>query len=833
MKKLLGSAIALSVVFSTSLLSPVFAAGVLDPNTLPDLNRAENGKVGIGDNHDMNVQVQGGQGSVGQFWWNNFNVGSNASVNFEFSAHNQTALNKVEQTGGMSQIFGQITNSGCATCGYEGTGKVILINPNGVLFGDGANVNLNSFTVSTFNGDYDSNSGALKLQRQENAGDINVMGNARIHGEEGVNFAATNINLYNGSKISTGLANNFNNNTSAMGKVKLVTGDGVTFNYYNSGSVKDADVKTSKDKMVIQVNGEIEAGNIDIRNYSSNEGSQINLKNANLKAVKAVKGNDGSIWLTAANDIVIGESNITTSNAEGAENPTGGDVLIQAGRKVTLRSSEDGEVKTIVNAVGNVDLISTKSDVLLNDSIVNAAGKVNVTAANVAALENGAKIKSGADITLNGKNRTQIIDGSDVTAENGNILILSDKLVWAANGAKVTANNGNVNVESQSGDIQLSDTTLSADNNDVTLKSAGSITSEKLKGSILAGRNVGLESTQKDVILSSVSQFETPQDGAFNLKAANNVEINSEADLNLNDKNYNFEAGNNIFLTSQGDVNIDRHSGFISAENIYVTSGNNLNIDTDLNNIQTNLSAGNDLTATLSNAGTREKGLIATAVNDMTINSDGTLYLSKLVSGNNMTLNADKIAAAAPFTEEYLKEEGDSTGRAYIEAGGIFETSADYTITDSAEKVQTNGKIYGDRHHLYFEGENGENENFLLVNKKQIGTSPSTEIPEPEIPEIPSTEDKEVVDPDNLGGDVDPSIPGGGEVKPPVDPDKECEKEPENQEINPEEHPQLPEVDYGDYGDGGDSRVEDGDLDLSSISNTVSSYIFEQEVKKH
>ena len=152
MKKLLSAAVALGVLTSTSLTPAVFAD--VAATALPSLNSATNADVTVGTNNNMNIQIQGGQGGLGTLNWNNYNVGKDASVNYEFTAHNQTALNKVNASGGLSQIYGKITASGCSGCGYDATGKVILLNPNGVLFGDGANVNLNSFTVSTFDGSY-------------------------------------------------------------------------------------------------------------------------------------------------------------------------------------------------------------------------------------------------------------------------------------------------------------------------------------------------------------------------------------------------------------------------------------------------------------------------------------------------------------------------------------------------------------------------------------------------------------------------------------------------------------------------------------------------------
>ena len=144
MKKLLCTTLAVGLMSSMS-FTPAFAD--VDANMLPGFNSGTNVDVSTTGNK-MNVQINAGKGGIGTANWDYFHVGKDATVNFEFTDHNQTALNKVSATGGLSQIYGNITSSGCASCGYDtvATSKVILINPNGVLFGDGANVNLNSFT---------------------------------------------------------------------------------------------------------------------------------------------------------------------------------------------------------------------------------------------------------------------------------------------------------------------------------------------------------------------------------------------------------------------------------------------------------------------------------------------------------------------------------------------------------------------------------------------------------------------------------------------------------------------------------------------------------------
>ena len=72
--------------------------------------------------------------------WQNFDIGSEASVHFDQQSSSWKALNRV--TGdGYSQIFGKLS----------ATGQVYILNQNGILFGPGSQVNVHSLTASALN----------------------------------------------------------------------------------------------------------------------------------------------------------------------------------------------------------------------------------------------------------------------------------------------------------------------------------------------------------------------------------------------------------------------------------------------------------------------------------------------------------------------------------------------------------------------------------------------------------------------------------------------------------------------------------------------------------
>ena len=320
MNKLLNRAAIIGMITSASLFPASYAD--ISANTLPSFNNGTNVDV-TSNGNNMNIKITGGTKSVGTANWNSFNIGKDAHVNVEFTAPNQTSLNRVSASGGLSQIYGKFTNSSTYSQGYESTGKVILLNPNGVLFGNGANVNLNSFTVSTLDGKYDEKNKALILKASssdKNSG-ITVEKGAEIHGDKGVLFASDNINVYSGSKISTNLSNSWANG----GKVKLITSDGVTFSYLSNGKLRKASKPYKSDKtMHINIQGTVISNDTEIINASLNNKSTVNTEGMNKKATSMVQTSDGDIILTEDKAITkpeVYEHEIVTSGMLVSEEP--------------------------------------------------------------------------------------------------------------------------------------------------------------------------------------------------------------------------------------------------------------------------------------------------------------------------------------------------------------------------------------------------------------------------------------------------------------------------------------------------------------------------------
>jgi filamentous hemagglutinin family protein len=88
-------------------------------------------------------QTIGQSSSKAIYQWNSFDISSDSSVTFDMALRGSSALNRVIGSTAPSRIFGVLK----ATNG----GEIYLINANGILFGQGAQVDVGSLTASALN----------------------------------------------------------------------------------------------------------------------------------------------------------------------------------------------------------------------------------------------------------------------------------------------------------------------------------------------------------------------------------------------------------------------------------------------------------------------------------------------------------------------------------------------------------------------------------------------------------------------------------------------------------------------------------------------------------
>ncbi len=533
MKKLLSTTLALGLFVYTSII-PCSTAFALSTNAMPDLASATNGSVSTSGTN-MNVSVDAAQGGSSVYNWKSFNVGSNSNVNFQFNNIDQTALNRVQAAGGMSQIYGNITNSGIGAS----TGKIFLLNPNGVFFGSGSSVNVNSFTASTFDGTYNEALKKLELNRNGSTGNIYVNSGSTIYGANGVNLVGNNVTLYKDSLVSTAPG------TGTVGGVKIVTGDGVNFTFVSGGAsnaITSADVKTTTNQNTVTLNGTINASNAQVYNASTNAASAINLKNSVMKATKMVYGTGGLVELVSNSRIIA-----DTSKFEGDN------VKLDANGLVSLNNVEiSGGAASAKSATDNV---------LLNNSKVETAGDFSMDSANIASVQ-GASTISAKDVTVKGTSRAQIVNGT-ITAtgnvkfdtagkmilQNGKItadgdVTLSGDAVASVQGDSIVNSKGNVTIASKNGHALIHDANVEA--GETLTLNAGNVASIQ-GGAVVKAKNIALTAVQN------------AQTSGATLTATNDITLNSTA-KNAMIHNSTATAGGNMTLTAANIASIQGNS---------------------------------------------------------------------------------------------------------------------------------------------------------------------------------------------------------------------------------------------------------------------------------
>ena len=761
-KKILSTAVAIGIIATTTLTSAVYADPATNALPVPDANYAslnENVTFNKPSSNNMVITVDNGtQGAVGKAYWNSFNIGSNATVEVDFTAHHQTLLNKVTGNN-MSEIYGSFINrSACSTgaCNHQDTGKVILLNPNGIVFGSGANVNLNSFTASTFGGKYEKNGevgeGTLQLTRNKNTssnGGIKVLAGANIKADKNIAFASDNISIYNGSKLSTNTTlNDVTNNGESFGKVKLVTSDGVNFEYYNNGAITKVDnTAIASEKMLLSVNGEITSGNIDLRNHSTHSESDLNLNGAVLKAYKAEKGNDGNIWLTSNNKVTVANSKFTTAyDSNGNQTNIAarvseknskdklGNVVITAGNIADINGNSS------IDAVGDVKITTANTGdnnyLVLDNSTIQAKGNVLMDSQSTARVQNNSSVKA-KNITMKGKTGVYVPNDSSLTTKNygdGDIVILSaDGRVWTD---KATVTSGNdISIEATNDYVTLDNSAFKADGN-ISIKSKKKVDSAKIASSTYnAGKDINVTSTGEDIVLAGLEPFQSYKN--LNLNAANNIQIyKNDADLTVS--NVNLDAGNNIYLqTSTVDIDTDndtinvpptnydvtiKNTNFNKAKGIGIVSGKNVKTEgsVDTKGIKTYILADQDIDVTLQNVANRDNGLVALTGKNLTVTTPGTLSVSALYSQNgDLTINADKVIAGKDYVNDSAKIPSDLAGnRSYISVqNGTFTsntTNDAFYVTESDTPLNDGTDRYMRHHIQYGEG----TEKLVLMNPR-------------------------------------------------------------------------------------------------------------------
>lgn len=388
-KRHMKSTLATAVLAAMLITTPVFA---LPQNPTVTVGSGQitidNGAGGI-----LNIGV----GANGVIDWSSFSIASGETVNFNF-ADTLAVLNRVNGSS-MSELSGALNSTGA-------NGSIFLVNPNGVLVGQGAQINASNLVLSTldvsndnfmnvvntWSGDNDQKLTFAKGSQQGVAAPITI---------EGGTFNPANLKylgLVGGSiTIAPGVTIESN-----MGDgIRLVAADKAVISLYQqqSGTVEhETDYIASQLANNIVVKGDITSNSIDMRGGTINI-AQSNLKTSDLSlyAAQEFTNNDGGnhhIRATKDNTITLADSTVDMTSP----NLYGDSYYLKA---------MGGQVKMSDTAVTG------------GNQVGDAKPQIIITAANTHQQEQNNDVDESYTLTINAKqDNTVVLNNVSFTSAN-------------------------------------------------------------------------------------------------------------------------------------------------------------------------------------------------------------------------------------------------------------------------------------------------------------------------------------------------------------------------------------------------------------------------------
>jgi filamentous hemagglutinin family protein len=535
--------IPLSIIFNV----PLVQGQIVEDETLSTKVETEN-------NRDFTVNGGNQQGNNLFHSFDEFSIPRNGSVLFNNALTIQNIISRVTGSS-ISQINGLIQSNG--------TANLFLLNPNGIIFGENATLNIGGSFIGTtaesllfedgveFSANLDSEPSLLTvnvplgLQFGSNSGEITNQ----------ANFSSINpLDPTGQEQIKLGL-------TSASEKTLALLGNGITF---NGGAATSP-------------GGNIQLGSVaansSVTLQSVPEGWKVNYDNVsqfqdltfdNLASVDTSGTGGGDINVTGRNIKILNGSAIT-SDTQG--NLDGGTIWIEASDLLEINGS---------------DITGTKLDALLAtvEIFLPSASKISSST-----LGSG----KGGDVEVKAQH-LRLIDGGSIelqtfpesTGTGGNLSIIARDSV-ALNGIRPLLGVGDNAINLVLPTIPL-DTAI--DLNQSSELSTASIGSGNAGNIDLSTTNIRLE----DGAIIAVSPFSSGDAGNINVDAKKTIEIIGNSTRTGSESS---QITANTFATGNGgNVNITaekltiKDGGFLISTTSTTGDAGDINIDTSTTEIR-------------------------------------------------------------------------------------------------------------------------------------------------------------------------------------------------------------------------------------------------------
>ncbi|ECS6407795.1 filamentous hemagglutinin N-terminal domain-containing protein [Salmonella enterica subsp. enterica serovar Poona] len=565
-------------------------------------------------------QIVGGQGSISSAGnqmtihqqtqnmatnWHSFDIGKNNTVQFIQPDSSAVALNRVTGVSG-SQIMGTL----------KANGQVFILNPNGVLFGKDARVNVAGLVASTKNiNTADFMKGQYTLSGSGNPG-------AQVINQGSLTTTKGGYIVLAGERVS-----NSGTITTPSGKTVLAAGKTVTLQLDNGGLTS------------VRVNGSV--------------------VNALVENRGLISATNGQVYLTAqGRDMLMNTvvNNSGTIEAKGLES-RGGEIVLNGGDSGVVSQSGRVLADSLTGKGGKITLEGQNIH-LAGNSLTSATGKTGGGEVYVGGgwqgkdshIHNASKVVMDRSATVdvsatqNGNGGTAVLWSDDYTSFQGGIL---------ARGGAQSGNGGRVETSSHRNLQAFGAVGASAraghggewllDPTDVTIVSGDANTAVTESGK---GTEATLDMDTEHVFSPSATGAQVSADKiSEQLNAGTNVTVQtSGADTDGQSGNITVNANisksagadASLTLAAGGNITLDGHSITATAGKLDVSllaAGYDSERIQMLNGSQVNTSGGNITLDQLNHTTVTEDGSMVNSTRALTLKITGGSTLNATSSG--------------------------------------------------------------------------------------------------------------------------------------------------------------------------------------------------------
>jgi len=568
--------------------------------------------------------------------WQSFNIDSNEVVQFNQPNSSSIALNRVLGQN-PSSILGSL----------NANGQVFVLNPNGVLFGPGSQVNVGGLVASTLNlADADFMSGKYSFSNAGTAG--SVINQGTLNAAEGGYIGMLAPEVINEGVI-----------TATLGKALLGAGDKITLNLDNGSLLSYSTDQGSlnalaSNSQLIQANG----GQIYMSAKAANALSTAVVNNTGIVEAQTVQNVGGVIKLMG--DAQVGVVNVAgTLNASGTSVGATGGTINVLGNKVqltgaTLNASGDIAGGTVLvggdlhgqGTVPNSAITSVDSNSTINANAIGSGngGKVIIWSDDTTTFDGyvtatAANSGNGGFAEISGKKSLiipKLAGHVDLAATSGasGMLLLDPNTIDIVTGTTTCTTPGCTATGAALTIDPLDIETLLTAGTSVTLQTTDS---DGLNGggtddiTVTNGVNTGVATLGAKLILDANDEI----NGYANFTDATNVSVLLKAEL-IGSVTKTYDGNANVTNLTNANYNIH---GLIAGDSatIGVTTGNYV--------------GGTDVSANLANSAVTSSALALTdytfAINSIGV---GAYVAATSASGNigsitpaNLTLSGSRV----------------------------------------------------------------------------------------------------------------------------------------------------------------------------------------------